>query len=117
MDRLDEQQDADLQGRRSGQGFPLTVNMLRSTDYLENIKQGAMNLLGNHLLNFGNTLTMAVKSEKNLDVRQTRSGEIDKEQDEEDARDHTVLSIQTKQFSTVQQQSAKNDETSARKRN
>ena len=76
-----------------------------------------MNLLGNHLLNFGNTLTMAVKSEKNLDVQQTRSGEIDKEQDEEDARDHNVLSIQTKQFSTVQQQSAKNDETSARKRN
>ena len=77
--RINEQKD------RTDENHNRSVRRLKSTDYLENIKQGAMNLLGNHLLNFGNTLTMAVKSDSNLKVHQTpRSGEIDKDEVEED---------------------------------
>lgn len=45
------------------QNFSAAVTILRSADYLDNIRKGAMSLLGNHLIDFGNTLSLAVSPE------------------------------------------------------
>ena len=75
-----------------------------------------MNLLGNHLFNFGSTLTMAVKpgetnKESETVMEEAEKQEINKYFDEidnaeDDGRDLLSLKLKTKQFST--QYSAKN---------